>query len=117
MTATSMPATQRVTHTTWRALGTSVHVPVTDESGADEARRDTGEDRLPHGCGGVSFAASDTCGVRTTAEIMTLMAGEGAAQCGPCVFAFVAIAEATGRLAVGASSAYDPGRIGRAVDR
>jgi len=117
MTATSMPAAQPVTHPTWRAPGTAVHVPVTDESGAREARRDTGEDRLPHGCGGVSFAGSDTCGVRTTPEIMTLMAGQSAAQCGPCVFAFVAVAEATGRLAVGAPSADDLGRIGWGVGR
>jgi hypothetical protein len=48
---------------------------------------------------------------------MTFMAGESAAQCGPCVFVFVAIAEATGRLAVGASSEAEPGRIGRRTGR
>jgi NADH:ubiquinone oxidoreductase subunit F (NADH-binding) len=70
---------------------------------------DMGEDRLPFGCGVVSFAGSDTCGVRDTAEIMTFMAGESAAQSGPCVFGLVAIAEATGRLAVGALSEDDRG--------
>jgi len=110
-----MPATRPLTHTAWRAPGTSVRLLVTGEPGAEEARRDTGEDRLPFGCGVVSFAGPDTCRVRATAEIMTFMAGESAAQCGPCVFGLAAIAEATGRLAVGASSEDDLGRIGRAV--
>ncbi len=68
---------------------------------------------LGFGCGVVSFAGSDTCGVRATAEIMRFMAGESAAQCGPCVFGLAAIAEATHRLAVGAAADDDLGRIDR----
>jgi NADH:ubiquinone oxidoreductase subunit F (NADH-binding) len=68
---------------------------------------------LGFGCGVVSFAGSDTCGVRATAEIMTFMAGQSAAQCGPCVFGLAAIAEATRRLASGSPAQDDLGRIDR----
>jgi NADH:ubiquinone oxidoreductase subunit F (NADH-binding) len=68
---------------------------------------------LGFGCGVVSFAGPDTCGVRATAEIMTFMAGESAAQCGPCVFGLAAIAEATRRLATGAAADDDLERIDR----
>ncbi len=65
------------------------------------------------GCGIVSFAGPETCGVRATAEIMGYMAGESAAQCGPCVFGLAAIAEATRRLADDASTDDDLARIER----
>ena len=39
MTAPSLPAAQPVTHMTWRALGTAVHLLVLDASGAEPARR------------------------------------------------------------------------------
>ena len=68
---------------------------------------------LGFGCGVVSFAGSDTCGVRATAEIMTFMAGQSAAQCGPCVFGLAAIAEATRRLASGSPAQDDLGRVDR----
>lgn len=68
---------------------------------------------LGFGCGVVSFAGPDTCGVRATAEIMTFMAAESAAQCGPCVFGLAAIAEATRRLANGAAADDDLERIDR----
>jgi NADH:ubiquinone oxidoreductase subunit F (NADH-binding) len=74
---------------------------------------DKEDDRLGVGCGVVSFARSDTCGVRAIAEIMTFTAGQSAAQCGPCVFGLAAISEATGRLAADAPSQDDLGRIGR----
>ena len=38
MRAPALPAAQPVTHMTWRALGTAVHVLVVDESGAEPAR-------------------------------------------------------------------------------
>jgi hypothetical protein len=43
--------------------------------------------RLGVGTGVVSFARPGTCTVRTTAESMTIMAGQSAAQRGPCLFA------------------------------
>jgi len=51
------------------------------------------------GCGVVAFLGDDVCGVRATSRIMNWMAGQSAAQCGPCVFGLRAIADATARLA------------------
>ncbi|HEX7471509.1 MAG TPA: NADH-ubiquinone oxidoreductase-F iron-sulfur binding region domain-containing protein [Candidatus Limnocylindrales bacterium] len=65
------------------------------------------------GCGVVSFLAPDTCGVTATARIMDYMAGESAAQCGPCVFGLRAIADATARLAGGTAGSDDLARIER----
>lgn len=53
------------------------------------------------GCGVVAFLGADACGVRATARIIDWMAGQSAAQCGPCVFGLRAIADATRRLADG----------------
>jgi NADH:ubiquinone oxidoreductase subunit F (NADH-binding) len=65
------------------------------------------------GCGVVSFLAPEACGVTATARIMSYMAGESAAQCGPCVFGLRAIADATERLATRAGSPDDLARIER----
>jgi NADH:ubiquinone oxidoreductase subunit F (NADH-binding) len=51
------------------------------------------------GCGVVHYLAPGTCGVGVTARILDYMAGQSAAQCGPCVFGLRAIADATARLA------------------
>ena len=48
-----------------------------------------------------------------TARIMDYMAGESAAQCGPCVFGLRAIADATERLARGTAHADDLAQIER----
>jgi NADH:ubiquinone oxidoreductase subunit F (NADH-binding) len=53
------------------------------------------------GCGVVRFMAPGECGVAATARILDYMAGQSAAQCGPCVFGLRAIADATARLATG----------------
>ncbi|HMJ80935.1 MAG TPA: NADH-ubiquinone oxidoreductase-F iron-sulfur binding region domain-containing protein [Candidatus Dormibacteraeota bacterium] len=63
------------------------------------------------GCGVVSFLEHGACGVAATARIMDYMAGQSAAQCGPCVFGLRAIAEATGRIAVGRGSDGDGERL------
>lgn len=51
------------------------------------------------GCGVVHFLPVDACGVHATARILDYMAGQSAAQCGPCVFGLRAIADAAARLA------------------
>ena len=51
------------------------------------------------GAGVVAFLGNDHCGVRATARIMDYMAGQSAAQCGPCVFGLRAIADACARIA------------------
>jgi NADH:ubiquinone oxidoreductase subunit F (NADH-binding) len=54
---------------------------------------------LRFGAGVVTLLDVGECGVDATAAIMAYMAGESAAQCGPCVFGLASLAEATGRLA------------------
>ena len=51
------------------------------------------------GCGVVHYLKPGTCGVHATARILDYMAGQSAAQCGPCVFGLRAIADAATRLA------------------
>ena len=65
------------------------------------------------GCGVVAFLGNDHCGVRATSRIMGWMAGQTAAQCGPCVFGLRAIADATARLANGIAEVDDLARIER----
>lgn len=65
------------------------------------------------GCGVVAFLANDRCGVRATSRIMGWMAGQTAAQCGPCVFGLRAIADATARIADGGAERDDFVRIQR----
>ena len=65
------------------------------------------------GCGVVSFLSADACGVEATARIIDYMAGQSAAQCGPCVFGLRAIADATARIAGGTAVADDLARITR----
>ncbi len=65
------------------------------------------------GAGVVAFLDNDRCGVRATSRIMNYMAGQSAAQCGPCVFGLRAIADATARLANGVPERDDLARIER----
>jgi NADH:ubiquinone oxidoreductase subunit F (NADH-binding) len=51
------------------------------------------------GCGVVSFLPPSACGVEATARILDYIAGQSAAQCGPCVFGLRAIADAAARFA------------------
>ena len=51
------------------------------------------------GCGVVHFLPAEACGVRATAGILDFMAGQSAAQCGPCAFGLRAIADAASRVA------------------
>ena len=67
-----------------------------------EVRLEPGELRragTAFGCGVVAFLPADGCGVATTARVLDYMAGQSAAQCGPCVFGLRAIADAVGRIA------------------
>lgn len=65
------------------------------------------------GAGVIAFLGNDRCGVRATATIMGYMAGQSAAQCGPCVFGLRAIADATARLAGGTAEGDDLARLER----
>jgi NADH:ubiquinone oxidoreductase subunit F (NADH-binding) len=72
-----------------------------------------GEAGTSFGAGVIAFLGNDQCGVRATASIMGWMAGQSAAQCGPCVFGLRAIADATSRLANGSAERDDLARITR----
>ncbi len=65
------------------------------------------------GCGVLSFLGRDACGVQAAARVMTYMAAESAAQCGPCVFGLRAIADTTTRVAAGAAQADDLAHLER----
>jgi NADH:ubiquinone oxidoreductase subunit F (NADH-binding) len=65
------------------------------------------------GAGVVAFLGNDRCGVRATARIMGWMAGQSAAQCGPCVFGLRAISDASTRLAANQPERDDLERIER----
>jgi len=65
------------------------------------------------GAGVVAFLGNDRCGVRATSRILDYVAGQSAAQCGPCVFGLRAIADATARLATGRPERDDLERIER----
>ncbi|HEX5148338.1 MAG TPA: NADH-ubiquinone oxidoreductase-F iron-sulfur binding region domain-containing protein [Candidatus Limnocylindrales bacterium] len=65
------------------------------------------------GCGVVAFLGPVSCGVEATARILDYMAGQSAAQCGPCVFGLRAIADATARLAAGSPARDDLDRLNR----
>jgi NADH:ubiquinone oxidoreductase subunit F (NADH-binding) len=65
------------------------------------------------GAGVVAFLGNDRCGVRATARILDWMAGESAAQCGPCVFGLRAISDAANRLATGGPQRDDLERLER----
>jgi NADH:ubiquinone oxidoreductase subunit F (NADH-binding) len=65
------------------------------------------------GCGVIAFLDAAACGVRATARILDFMAGQSAAQCGPCVFGLRAIADATARLAGGSAAPDDLARLTR----
>jgi NADH:ubiquinone oxidoreductase subunit F (NADH-binding) len=65
------------------------------------------------GCGVIAFLDAAGCGVRATARILDYMAGQSAAQCGPCAFGLRAIADATGRLARGDALDDDLSRVTR----
>jgi NADH:ubiquinone oxidoreductase subunit F (NADH-binding) len=64
----------------------------------------TREAGLSFGAGVVSLLGHDACGVTTTARILDYMAGQSAAQCGPCVFGLRAIADAAAAVAAGAAT-------------
>jgi NADH:ubiquinone oxidoreductase subunit F (NADH-binding) len=72
---------------------------------------------LALGAGVVSILGADDCGVRVTSQLMSYMAGESAAQCGPCVFGLRSIAEALGRVASGVAPGDDLYRIERWADQ
>jgi NADH:ubiquinone oxidoreductase subunit F (NADH-binding) len=78
------------------------------------ALRDAGS---AFGCGVVAFLGGDRCGVRATSRIMGWMAGQSAAQCGPCVFGLRAIADATARVASGRSEGDELERLRRWSDQ
>jgi NADH:ubiquinone oxidoreductase subunit F (NADH-binding) len=63
------------------------------------------------GAGVIHVLPRGACGVGVTARILDYMAGQSAAQCGPCVFGLRAIADATARLARGAGRGDDLARL------
>lgn len=65
------------------------------------------------GAGIVAFLSVQTCPVTATARIADYMAGQSAAQCGPCVFGLRSIADAMGRLSRGEARRDDIANLER----
>ena len=63
------------------------------------------------GCGVVHVLPADTCGVRTSAQVLTYLARQSAQQCGPCVFGLRAMAETLDRVATSKGSGDDLQRL------
>ncbi|HEV3357930.1 MAG TPA: NADH-ubiquinone oxidoreductase-F iron-sulfur binding region domain-containing protein [Pseudonocardiaceae bacterium] len=59
------------------------------------------------GVGSLWVLPSTACGLSETAQLLRYLAGESAAQCGPCMFGLPAIAEDFERLVLGARDAPD----------
>jgi NADH:ubiquinone oxidoreductase subunit F (NADH-binding) len=89
----------------WLAASTAWNLPLDPP-----ALREAGS---AFGCGVVALLGPASCGVAATARILDYMAGQSAAQCGPCVFGLRAIADATARLAAGSPARDDFARITR----
>ncbi len=71
------------------------------------------EQGMSFGAGVLAVVPVGTCGVVQAAHVMAFMAGESAAQCGPCVFGLRSLADATLRLADGRPAADDLERVTR----
>ena len=65
------------------------------------------------GCGVVGVIPDQGCGVCETARIMSYLAGESSAQCGPCFFGLRALSDACSRIAARGSNPDDLARLAR----
>lgn len=65
------------------------------------------------GCGVIAVLSHDGCGVCETAGIVRYLAGESAAQCGPCFFGLRALADAWERVAGNQATLPDLERLHR----
>lgn len=68
------------------------------------------------GAGLLAVLPAGYCGIAETARIVRWLAGESAGQCGPCVHALPAIADALEALAMGAADRSDLARVQRWVE-
>ena len=65
------------------------------------------------GCGVISVLGQGACGVCETARVMSYLAAESSAQCGPCFFGLRSLADACTRLAQGEGGQEDLERLRR----
>ncbi len=68
---------------------------------------------LTFGCGIVGLLPVDVCGVQATARVMSFLAAESAAQCGPCLHGLRALQGATEHVAEGTAGTAELGDIER----
>lgn len=69
------------------------------------------------GVGVIVVLGPDSCGLAETARLAHYLAGEGAGQCGPCVYGLPAIAEDVTRLARGMVDDELPSRLARRLQQ
>jgi len=90
----------------WLPLPFAARVPL--------AHRELADAGAALGVGALFVLPANACGVAETAHIVRYLAGESAAQCGPCVFGLPALADDLARIA-GATA--DTGVIARLANR
>jgi len=69
------------------------------------------------GAGVIAVLGETSCGLAESARIARYLAGQGAGQCGPCVYGLPAIADDMARLARGEGSGEDIVRLHRRLDQ
>jgi NADH:ubiquinone oxidoreductase subunit F (NADH-binding) len=82
---------------TWLPLPSAAKVPL--------AHRELADVDATLGVGALFVLPASACGVTETARIVRYLAGESAAQCGPCMFGLPALADDLARIAHGATDA------------
>ncbi len=78
-----------------------------------DAERLRAAHRASLGCGVLAVLPNGGCGVVEAARILTYLAAETAAQCGPCVNGLAALSEAMYRIAFSAAESGDLERVER----
>jgi NADH:ubiquinone oxidoreductase subunit F (NADH-binding) len=69
------------------------------------------------GAGVIAVLGETSCGLAESARIARYLAGQGAGQCGPCMYGLPAIADDMARLARGEGSGEDVARLHRHLDQ
>ena len=88
-------------------------LPLPFAAGVPLAHRELADAGATLGVGALFVLPAAACGVAETARILRYLAGESAAQCGPCMFGLPALADDLTRIAHGGADARIDARLRR----